>query len=171
MSKPWDAIEDDNSDPDPDDEDLDIADGQMLPDASLRQLICSRPASKRTDAPTRYNPETGELAIEGEEGVDLVLAGRDPRDNCLRCIACGSRDSGQRALFWPMRAAPFYLGVAIPALLAHAHTATEQISLSTADRLSPSAIPGRAPPDSPCAKSKLSAITCGASFITSSGRE
>ena len=119
VSKPWDTIEDDDTDPD--EEDLDNADGQMLPDATLRQLICSRAANKHTDAATRYNPKTGELAMEGEEGVELVPAGRDPRDNRLRCIACGSRESGQRALFWPMRAgAPFYLGVAIPALLAHA---------------------------------------------------
>lgn len=61
-----------------------------------------------------YNPEKGTLA-HGKQAI--WIADRDQKNN-IQCVSCGSRDKAKRQLLRSVRpGAPFFLGVAIPALL------------------------------------------------------
>jgi DEAD/DEAH box helicase domain-containing protein len=95
-------------------------DTDLLPTGGrVRQLLCSREPNDWTYVPTRYDCTTGELASEGAD-VDVVFARCDD-DGRLRCAGCGEREPAAQDLFRPVRlGAPFYLGVAIPAMLEHA---------------------------------------------------
>lgn len=90
--------------------------------AKLRQLICSRLANDFMDAESNYDRSTGEvLRVESDNSVGLRLARRHDPDNRIRCVTCGELDSKAYQQFRSIRVgAPFYLGVAIPTLLAHA---------------------------------------------------
>jgi hypothetical protein len=90
--------------------------------AKLRQLICSRSANDFMDAESNYDCSTGEiLQVENANSVGLRLARRHDPDNRIRCVTCGEPDSQAYQQFRSIRVgAPFYLGVAIPTLLAHA---------------------------------------------------
>jgi DEAD/DEAH box helicase domain-containing protein len=90
--------------------------------AKLRQLICSRSANDLMDAETIYDRNTGEiLRVESDNAVGIRLARRHDPDNRIRCVTCGEPDSQAYQQFRAIRVgAPFYLGVAIPTLLAHA---------------------------------------------------
>ena len=90
--------------------------------AKLRQLVCSRSANDFVDAESNYDRRTGEiLRAESDNSVSLRLARRHDPDNRIRCVTCGEPDSPAFQQFRSIRVgAPFYLGVAIPTLLAHA---------------------------------------------------
>ncbi len=90
--------------------------------AKLRQLICSRSANDFMDAESNYDRGTGEiLRVENDLAIGVRLARRHDPDNRIRCVTCGEPDSQAYQQFRSIRVgAPFYLGVAIPTLLAHA---------------------------------------------------
>ena len=90
--------------------------------AKLRQLICSRSANDFMDAESNYHRGTGEmLRAECDNSVGVRLARRHGPDNRIRCVTCGEPDSQAYQQFRSIRVgAPFYLGIAIPTLLAHA---------------------------------------------------
>lgn len=90
--------------------------------AKLRQLICSRSANDFMDAPSNYDRSTGEiLRVSSDNAAAVRLARRHDPGNRIRCVTCGEPDSQAYQQFRSIRiGAPFYLGVAIPTLLAHA---------------------------------------------------
>lgn len=90
--------------------------------AKLRQLICSRSANDYMDAESNYDRGTGEIQrVESDNSIGVQLARRHEPDGRIRCVTCGEPDSQAYQQFRSIRVgAPFYLGVAIPTLLAHA---------------------------------------------------
>lgn len=87
-----------------------------------RQLICARSANDFMDAETKYDRTTGEILRKHTDlAIGIRLASRHDPDNRIRCVTCGEPDSQAYQQFRSIRVgAPFYLGVAIPTLLAHA---------------------------------------------------
>ena len=108
------------------DEDVDEEDEEpkTANTAKLRQLICARPASDYMDCESPYDRTSGEiLRYPSEQSVEVRLARLHDPDNRIRCVTCGEPDSQAYQQFRSIRVgAPFYLGVAIPTLLAHAPT-------------------------------------------------
>ena len=91
------------------------------------QLICSHKGNDFTDDLAVYDAATGAINASGADTVSLRIAQRDPRFSHHRCVTCGERSSAARMLFQPIRVgAPFYLGIAVPTLLAHAPAHKDQ---------------------------------------------
>ncbi|MCA9212843.1 MAG: DEAD/DEAH box helicase, partial [Planctomycetales bacterium] len=91
------------------------------------QLICSHAGNDFTDDLAVYDAATGAINASGVNTVSVRIAQRDPRFNHHRCVTCGERASAARMLFQPIRVgAPFYLGIAVPTLLAHAPAHKDQ---------------------------------------------
>jgi len=87
-------------------------------DRPTQRLICTRASTElfedHCDHSVPYDLQTGELLSEGQP---LTLATLD--DDRMRCICCGSSDSASWRQFRPVRlGAPFFLGVAVPTMLA-----------------------------------------------------
>jgi replicative superfamily II helicase len=83
-----------------------------------RRLICSRAATDLVEAycdtSTTYDLQSGQLA---SAGLPLTLASVDDSRN--RCVCCGGSESASWQQFRPVRlGAAFYLGVAVPTMLA-----------------------------------------------------
>ena len=91
-----------------------VGDEETDPDLMDRRLICTRPVNELCDAPILYDLQTGEC---NSQGRPLVFA--SCVDAHLRCVCCGAKSSAAWEQFRPMRlGAQFYLGVAVPTLLA-----------------------------------------------------
>ncbi|QDT70358.1 putative ATP-dependent helicase Lhr [Planctomycetes bacterium MalM25] len=107
---------------DPDEEpeeDLDEVTDEPDPQSDY-ELICSCEGNDYTDAPATYDALTGGINPAGGGSVSVRLARRDERDNRPRCVTCGERSTARAPRFTPFRVgAPFYLGIAVPALLGH----------------------------------------------------
>lgn len=84
------------------------------------ELISGLGKSRWSSQPVRIDPKTGQMNPGGDTpscAVHLVERRKD-ESHRLRCARCGQFQTPQQELFRPVRlGAPFYLGVAIPALL------------------------------------------------------
>lgn len=117
LARPWDSDDDlDLAEPE-DDEVEDEERVDVAPSGEVVRLICSREPNRHTSAAARFDAKSGKVPENGDASVEVVL---DSNEERLRCVACGERDSIKQDLFRPLRlGAPFYLGVAIPAMLEH----------------------------------------------------
>lgn len=105
-------------------EEPDDNDSAANPDQTVRtkQFICSRAKNDWMDPETAYDRASGEiLRSESDDEVRVRLARHHEPNDKIRCVTCDAPDSQAYLQFKPIRVgAPFYLGVAIPTLLAHA---------------------------------------------------
>lgn len=109
-------IDEENDEPQDENESESSDEINIDPDQLDRRLICTRPAKELCDAPTGYDLKSGEWTSMGRL---LTLATLE--DKRTRCICCGGHGSVSWEQFRAIRlGAQFFLGVAVPTLLAQA---------------------------------------------------
>ncbi len=123
-SHPWDVVDltdelrfeiDDEADVDGEVTEEDST-NVVEPQTLTRRLVCSRPANDLCDYPNTFDLKTGE---ENSNGSQLTLA--TYAEDRTRCICCSTSTEHVSSQFRSIRlGAPFYLGVAVPTLLAQA---------------------------------------------------